>query len=97
MRFEEMEPGRWTVTWAFPLGAEAATREGYGKGTLTGDMLLDPAFPGCPHCGDKHFVLCGQCQRVGCSAVEATWFDCPWCPNEGAISGTITRLDTVGD
>jgi hypothetical protein len=97
MRFEETQPQVWTVTWAFPVDAAAAAREGYGGGGLRGRLAIDAHFPGCPHCQDMTFVLCGQCDRVSCSAVGATYFNCPWCTNAGPISGHITSLKTVGD
>jgi len=97
MRFEETQPRHWSVTWAFALGVEAAAREGYKGSTLEGELELADCFPGCPHCAARSFVLCGSCDRVGCSAIDATWFDCPWCPNDGPIAGSISRLKTVGD
>lgn len=97
MRFEEQGHRRWVLTWAFPLTAAAAAREGYAGGILEGEIETSDEFPGCPHCGDMNFVLCGNCERVTCNAAGATWFRCAWCESEGSIEGTIGRLKTAGD
>jgi hypothetical protein len=97
MRFQETPPGHWVLTWAFALSAGAAAREGYDNGAVAGTFAIRSDYPGCPHCGSMSFVLCFGCDKVGCQPVEASWFRCPWCGNQGQITGPITRLSTRGD
>ena len=97
MRFEETSPSHWVVTWAFPLSVASANREGYGGGLLEGQIEVAGEFPGCPHCGNTDFALCGACQHVGCLRLASTVSTCPWCDISNPISGRITRLNTAGD
>jgi LSD1 subclass zinc finger protein len=97
IRFEEFQPRAWTATWAFPIRADVAAREGYDRSSLSGQFLLGEDYPGCVGCLNRTFVLCGSCRRLGCAAEGARRFQCPWCRNAGEISGSIERLESFGD
>jgi hypothetical protein len=75
----------WHFTWAFPIDERAAKREGYDATTVKGSITIDDEYPGCPHCGCKSFVQCGNCNKIGCSGEERI-YKCPFCGNQGEIS-----------
>ncbi|MDR2086979.1 MAG: hypothetical protein LBP72_07355 [Dysgonamonadaceae bacterium] len=86
--------GEWHFTWAFPIDAKAAGREGYDATTVKGIIVIDAEYPGCPHCGDGGFVHCGQCRKIVCYDGMNPRFKCPVCGNEGELT-TAKEFDSI--
>ena len=88
IRFEKIEES-WVATWAFPIKKEgSAEREGYSNSEIVGMINRHSDYPGCPYCGAKLFIICGNCKKLNCyvpSAEEET-FVCHWCGHEGVIT-----------
>lgn len=76
----------WITTWAFPIEEDTAKREGYDATILKGMLGKTPDYPGCPYCGTKHFVVCGNCKRLNCNIVTGNTFTCDWCGFTGSLS-----------
>jgi len=85
VRFEKMASGNWKYTWAFPMKASAAAREGYDQTVIVGDIEPTEEYPGCPYCGVKYFVIC-ECGKLNCNIGTANGtFKCEWCGLTGEI------------
>jgi hypothetical protein len=97
IRFERSGETRWSATWAFPLKENAARREGYDRSEISGTIQLDPAYPGCPHCGDATIVRCGSCGKVSCWNGEARVVTCARCKSRAELAGAITSLASTND
>lgn len=103
IRLEEKLTGQWTADWAFPIKEAGAKREGYDKSEIGGSFSLDAAYPGCPYCQPKSFVLCygglfSRCNKVSCGDGEQdSTYTCPWCGNTAKISGHIQSLSAGKD
>lgn len=86
VRFEKFGNG-WKYTWAFPVREESAKREGYDETKILGDISPDAAYPGCPFCRAKSFVIC-SCGKLNCNNVNTpnARFTCEWCGASGVLS-----------
>lgn len=84
IRIEKRE-NTWVRTWAFPIKAMVAEREGFQSKMDLSNMKADATFQGCPHCESKTLVQCGDCKKIYCYEGE-TESTCPWCGNTGIIS-----------
>lgn len=86
VRFEKFGNG-WKYTWAFPVREESAKREGYDETKILGDIGPDAAYPGCPFCRAKSFVIC-SCGKLNCNNVNTpnARFTCEWCGASGVLS-----------
>ena len=84
MRVERRSDGIWYFNWAFILAEKSARNEGYSNSTISGNMALDPEYPGCPYCGSGGWVSCGSCGKLTCSGDES-YFTCAWCGNSGEV------------
>lgn len=86
IRFEEYENG-WKATWSFPIKKEGeAEREHYDKTKLKGFIQWDSDYPGCPYCGSKGFVICGECGGLNCNIQgNDEIFICGWCGETGSL------------
>lgn len=73
-----MLDGDWWRTWAFKMKPQSATREGYDKTMVQGNLNAVEEYPGCPYCGTFGFVQCGSCQKISCWNGETSLI-CPWC------------------
>lgn len=85
VRFERSGKN-WKATWAFPIkktGSEK--RENYDKTQLTGLIELDAEYPGCPYCGAKAFIICGDCGGLNCNDHRSNIFTCQWCGKSGEL------------
>lgn len=58
--------GQYVFHWAFPIDSEKAHREGYDVKSVHGSVSIDKNFPGCPYCGSRDFIFCGNCGSVMC-------------------------------
>lgn len=88
----EKAAGGWISTWAFPISADSAKREGYEETILTGSLGMSPDYNGCPYCGTKYFVVCGSCNKLNCNINTGNTFTCEWCGS----TGTLTAYDGAG-
>lgn len=77
VRMEKKPDNVWHSTWAFPISAQAAGREGYDADTVSGKMTVDSEYPGCPYCGARSWFRC-SCGKLNCWADESTT-TCQWC------------------
>lgn len=86
VRFEEYE-NEWKATWAFVIKKDGtAQREKYDKTKLKGLIRLDSKYPGCPYCGSRGFVICGDCGGLNCNIHESDeTFTCGWCGKTGSL------------
>jgi hypothetical protein len=50
VRMEERRKNKWVATWAFPIKAEIAQREGYAETEFPAQITYDEEYPGCPYC-----------------------------------------------
>ncbi|MCL2185142.1 MAG: hypothetical protein FWB86_04705 [Treponema sp.] len=88
----------WVRTWAFPLDESTAKNEGFAANKVSVGGA-DSEYPGCPHCKNGGFVLCG-CDKVGCSGGirkegNLEIYTCPWCGNSGAVEN-VDVIDVKG-
>lgn len=85
IRMEKMQDGAWHCTWAFKLSERAAANEGYGGTLVSGRVLLDVEYPGCPYCGSMGWFSCGACGKLTCNCGD-THVTCSWCNLSGECS-----------
>lgn len=98
IRFEEVARGQWHATWAFLIRADVAGREGYTDSRIEGSFHLAAEYPGCPaDCSRRDFVLCVNCDRLGCADEYADYYRCPWCDHGGSVGGSIEGLNSGKD
>lgn len=45
------------MNWAFELPEDEAVRENFGEETISGRVVIDPEYPGCPYCGGKGLFI----------------------------------------
>ena len=67
IRVERGADGAWHETWAFRIDAKRASAEGYGSQMLSGRVVTDETYPGCPYCEAEGWVLCGSCGKLTCA------------------------------
>lgn len=91
VRFEKVSNRHWKYTWAFPMKASTAKREGYDGTVIDGNIEPDIDYPGCPYCGSKYFVVC-ECGKLNCNISIGNSFTCEWC----GLTGTLTGYDGGG-
>lgn len=84
VRFQKCLSG-WNYTWAFPMEEKTAKREGYQDTDITGDIQPDTEYPGCPYCGTRYFVVCGNCKHLNCNTKIGEAFTCEWCGTTGTL------------
>lgn len=76
--------------WAFKIDEDTAQREHFDEKRVVGSFSMDSHFPGCPYCGSKNFVVCGNCGGIACYHGQAE-VTCPHCGN----TGIVTPVDQV--
>jgi len=96
VRLELKAHRTWVADWAFPLKESAARKEGYDRTRIEGRFRIDTAYPGCPFCS-AHFLVQCECGRVSCVSGASEVIRCPWCGNEGRISGRASSLGVGKD
>lgn len=84
VRFQRKGSG-WEYTWAFKMNEASARREGYDKTELIGNITPTKSYPGCPYCGNRYFVICGDCHKLNCKITTGDTFTCDWCGNTGTL------------
>ncbi len=91
----EKKEGAWHQTWAFKLNLQVASREGYAEQSVSGKVLIDPEYPGCPYCGEKGWFSCGKCGKLTCHNGSESSVTCTWCGNTGKVF-TADSFDLKG-
>ena len=86
--------GHYVFHWAFPVDRDRAHREGYDVKHVRGSVSSDIDYPGCPYCGSKNYLFCGNCQSVLCYHGQSR-VTCPRCGFSGEVS-TIDSVDLKG-
>lgn len=93
----QKENNDWIWTWSFKLTNKTAKREGYDRTTISGRILLDKNYPGCPYCGEKNFAQCGYCYKIMCLDNNFSEITCPSCGNHSRLKKTDTFENISGD
>ncbi len=96
IRFEEITHNNWSGTWAFSIKEEAAKKEGYDKGRITGNFSFALNYPGCPYCFNKGFFQC-SCDKINCWNGQTMTVQCSWCGCTGEMAGSIQSISSGGD
>lgn len=94
IRTEKKNDG-WHMNWAFELPEDEAERENIGEETVSGRVIIDPEYPGCPYCGGKGFVHCGKCGKLSCWDEEEVSFSCHHCGHTGEIGMNADEFDDI--
>ena len=86
VRFEEYE-NEGKEPWAFAIKKEGtAEREDYDKTKLKGKIRWGSDYPGCPYCGCRGFIICGDCGGLNCNVhSNEEEFSCGWCEKRGVL------------
>ena len=87
-------PGFYSFVWSFKIDKDKAMREGYDSNKVTGSIILDGGYPGCPYCESKDFVVCGRCGKVICWHGQSSG-TCPHCGCTSRVA-TADTLDITG-
>lgn len=97
VRVQRMEDGDWWRTWAFKINPRSAADEGYDKNEIEGNLEITEEYPGCPYCGTKNLIQCGNCQKLSCWNGEDK-LKCPWCDfMMDEIVTATEKLSVTGD
>ena len=96
VRIEMKAPHTWLADWAFALKEKAARKEGYDQTRIEGRLGIDKEFPGCPFCSAQSLVQC-DCGRITCLSHNSATVTCPWCGNQGRVSGKARSLGVGKD
>ena len=83
IRVEKRTDNNWYCTWAFPMSESAASKEGYSS-KVSGTILFDDEYPGCPHCQNSGWVLCG-CGKLTCWTATEKTVTCKWCGKQSEV------------
>lgn len=81
---DKVSNGDWKLVWPFKIDRDKAKREGFTEKQISGQITLDPDYPGCPYCGSKEFYVCNSCGNVACYHGKE-YVTCPHCGNKGQI------------
>lgn len=97
IRAERIEKDTWSFTWSFKLKENYAKREGYENNSVSGKIVHDSDFPGCPYCGSMSWFQCNVCGKLTCIQPEIKYVQCSWCGDSGecqvAESFDISGID----
>lgn len=85
----EKSKNEWHCTWAFKIDDKAAKNEGYDNEMVSGRIVVDDEYPGCPYCETKGWFSCGKCGKLTCYNGE-TVVTCGWCGNKGEVRAAET-------
>lgn len=80
--------------WAFKIDREKAHKERFDTHHVSGAILYDKNFPGCPYCHARDFYICGNCGTVVCWHGQER-VTCPSCGNIGSIQ-MVDSIDLKG-
>ena len=85
VRMEKKALG-WEYNWAFVISEKRAKAEKYDSTVIKGQIYPSKEYPGCPYCGTKTFVICGNCKRLYCYDKSERISTCEWCGNVGELA-----------
>lgn len=91
---EKKTDGAWHCLWAFKISESAAGVEGYSSEPVSGRIVTDVEFPGCPHCGATGWFSC-ECGRLTCHTGETALVTCGWCGARGKVM-QVETMDLRG-
>ena len=94
IRMEKKVDGKWHCTWAFKITEKAASIEKYKDEIISGEVVLDQEYPGCPYCGFGGWFTC-NCGKVTCWDGTQN-IPCAWCGNENVIEHSDKIKDMKG-
>ena len=94
IRAEKKEDG-WHLNWAFDLPEDEAVRESFNENNVSGRVVIDAEYPGCPYCGGKGVIHCGQCGNLSCWDEEGEDFHCNHCNYTGKIGGSAEEFGDI--
>ena len=99
IRVEKIDFDLWLQTWAFPVDEMIAKREGYKTSLIIGKITSSNDYPGCPYCGSRNWIHCGNCNNLTDDNHGAVKFKCGWCGKEGRVGGRYdgSGIKGVGD
>lgn len=80
----EKRGGTWHQVWAFKMSEKSASVEDYGETMVQGQIVTDPEYPGCPHCGAHAWFSC-SCGKLTCLSESQTTATCSWCGFTGTL------------
>ena len=81
---------QYVFHWAFPISRDKAHREGFDVTEVHGSITKDPGYPGCPYCGSKEVIFCGNCGGVICYHGQKR-VTCPQC----GFTGDVAPVESV--
>ena len=84
------EFGLYKMVWSFKIDYEKAQREGYDRIKVSGGIVEDANFPGCPYCESKHWYSCNNCHTIICYHGQSH-VSCPKC----GCKGEITKVEKI--
>lgn len=87
---EKKADGAWHCLWAFKLSENAASAEGYSNEMVSGRIVTDSDYPGCPYCEAKRWFSC-ECGKITCLQDASTSATCAWCET----SGELVQVETM--
>lgn len=94
IRSERRDDG-WHMNWAFELSEEEVERENFEEESISGQVVIDPEYPGCPYCGGNGFVRCGKCGKLSCWGEEGALFSCQHCGHTSKIGMSTNKFDDI--
>jgi len=97
IRLEEKDRKIWVADWAFPIKASTSCKEKYDTNKISGNIVFDTQYPGCPYCESKGIFLCGYCNKTACFDGKTESVVCPWCNKKLKLRGQIESLNAGGD
>lgn len=56
--------GCYAFTWAFKIKKEQAKKEGYEQTHVSGKVMYDKDFNGCPYCGSKNSIFVTDAEKL---------------------------------
>lgn len=84
---EKDAQGVWHCVWAFRISEKAASSEGYDETKVTGQIVVDAEYPGCPYCGARGWFSC-TCGKLTCLKEGESRVTCAWCGSSGELQST---------
>lgn len=89
IRTERLDSRRWVQDWAFPIEPSVASAERFDRNRISGEIIIDSSYPGCPYCGATGWFKCDKCGSLVCHEDEDKAI-CPKCgmKYDGFINST---------
>ena len=91
IRFEK-QGSAWKYNWAFPVHEKTALRENYDQTKITGALIEEEEYPGCPYCGTRGFFYC-SCGKLNCWNGRKRIATCNRYSTTGELSAGIDSIN----